>query len=156
MNWRMIVLQANELMKALARRGLDLARRGLHAVYRVVLRLARLLRLPVLAARLLATGPGQYVAVRWHKAVDIYRKLTSPPPDPLMAAMMMQNVEIDIDEDPTELHGNKLFTMIGAFFVIMVLWAALTELDEVVRAEGTIVPPSSVQLVQNRLPGSVP
>ena len=67
----------------------------------------------------------------------------------------MQGEQVDIDEDPTELHGNKLFTMIAAFFAIAVLWAAFTELDEVVRADGTIVPPSSVQLVQNRLPGSV-
>lgn len=118
-------------------------------------RLFYLLRLNRLAALVLATGPGQAVAQRWARVKDIYVKLTSPPPDPLMAAMMMQGETIDIDEDPTELHGNKLFTMIAAFFAIMVLWAALTELDEVVRAEGTIVPPSSVQLVQNRLPGSV-
>lgn len=118
-------------------------------------RLARALWLDRLTAWVLSTAPGQRVQARWLRLVDIYKKLTSPPPDPLMAAMMMQGVEVDIDEDPTELHGNKVFTMISAFFIIMLLWATLTELDEVVRADGTIVPPSSVQLVQNRLPGSV-
>ena len=116
---------------------------------------AKTVRLDRAAAWALATGPGQNLQARWARLVDIYTKLTSPPPDPLMAAMMMQGVEIDIDEDPTELHGNKLFVMITAFFTIALLWAGLTELDEVVRADGTIVPPSSVQLVQNRLPGSV-
>ena len=95
------------------------------------------------------------LAARWHKIRDIYRKLTSPPPDPLMAAMMSVGETIDIDEDPTELHGNRVFVLIASFFTIALLWATFTELDEVVRAEGTIVPPSSVQLVQNRLLGSV-
>ena len=95
------------------------------------------------------------LAARWHKIRDIYRKLTSPPPDPLMAAMMSVGETIDIDEDPTELHGNRVFVLIASFFTIALLWATFTELDEVYRAEGTIVPPSSVQLVQNRLLGSV-
>ena len=95
------------------------------------------------------------LAARWHKIRDIYRKLTSPPPDPLMAAMMSVGETIDIDEDPTELHGNRVFVLIASFFTIALLWATFTELDEVLRAEGTIVPPSSVQLVQNRLLGSV-
>lgn len=121
----------------------------------ISVRLARMMRLDRANAWILATSLGQKVRARWLRVADIYKKLTSPPPDPLMEAMTMQGVEIDIDEDPTELHGNKLFTLIATFFVIMLLWAALTELDEVVRADGTIVPPSSVQLVQNRLPGSV-
>ena len=121
----------------------------------VLQRAAVLLRLDRLAARLLATPFGQAMRGRWQRTVEIYRKLTSPPPDPMMAAMMMQGEQVDIDEDPTELHGNRLFVLIAAFFAILLLWAALTELDEVVRADGTIVPPSSVQLVQNRLPGSL-
>ena len=51
--------------------------------------------------------------------------------------------------------GNRIFIGITSFFTILIMWAAFTELDEVVRAEGAVVPPSSVQLVQNRLPGSV-
>ncbi|MGB1117798.1 MAG: HlyD family efflux transporter periplasmic adaptor subunit [Parvibaculales bacterium] len=88
-------------------------------------------------------------------AREIYRKLTSPPPDPLMMAMTMQMEEVDIDEDPTKLQGNRVFLLIASFFLLALVWATLTELDEVVRAEGTVVPPSSVQLVQNRLPGSL-
>ncbi len=155
MDWRHFVSRMGERLKALPRRTFELLKLAAAMALVLLGRAARVLKLNIVGQTLAATQAGQYVLVRWHKAVDIYRKLTSPPPDPLMAAMMMQGVEIDIDEDPTELQGNKLFTMITAFFVIMLLWAALTELDEVVRAEGTIVPPSSVQLVQNRLPGSV-
>ena len=155
MDWRNFVSRMGDLFKALPRRIFELLKIGLSLSWHWLGRTAKLLKLHIVGQKLAATQAGQAVLARWHKSVDIYRKLTSPPPDPLMAAMMMQGVEIDIDEDPTELQGNKLFTMIAAFFVIMLLWAALTELDEVVRAEGTIVPPSSVQLVQNRLPGSV-
>ena len=155
MNWRIYISRLRDGVKALPHRLWVVTKTCVIQAMLMLARLARLTRLNIVGQKLAATKPGQNVLQRWHKGVDIYRKLTSPPPDPLMAAMMMQGVEIDIDEDPTALHGNKLFTMIGAFFVIMVLWAALTELDEVVRAEGTIVPPSSVQLVQNRLPGSV-
>lgn len=155
MNWRIYISRLRDRAKALPHGFWVLAKTGFAQAMVLMARLARLMRLHIVGQKLAKTRLGQNVLARWHKGVDIYRKLTSPPPDPLMAAMMMQGVEIDIDEDPTALQGNKLFTMIGAFFVIMVLWAALTELDEVVRAEGTIVPPSSVQLVQNRLPGSV-
>ena len=97
-----------------------------------------------------AEAKAKYLAWR-----EIYNKLTSPPPDPLMAAMMMQNEPIDIDQDDIKLTGNKVFVYITSFFVIFVLWAMFAKLDESVRADGAIVPPSSVQLVQNRLPGSL-
>lgn len=126
--------------------------RALVGLFMFVIRLTRLNRLGL---ALLATGPGQALVARIAHARSIYAKLTSPPPDPMVAAMMLQAEQVDIDEDPTEVHGNKLFVLIAGFFVLAILWAALTELDEVVRADGQIVPPSSVQLVQNRLPGSV-
>ena len=103
----------------------------------------------------LVKGMATAIVRRYYWVRMIYPKLTSPPPDPLMMALMMHGKEVDIDKDPTELHGNRLFVFIAAFFFIAIVWAALTELDEVVRAEGTVVPPSSVQYVQNRLPGSV-
>ncbi len=96
-----------------------------------------------------------FVTQKYLQGRALYRKLTSPPPDPLMAAMMMQNEPIDIDPDDIKLTGNKVFVYITSFFVVFVLWASFAKLDESVRAEGSIVPPSSVQLVQNRLPGSV-
>ena len=92
---------------------------------------------------------------KWHHWKGLYIKLTSPPPDPLMAAMMMQNEPIDLDQDDIRLTGNKVFVYITAFFTVFVLWASFAKLDESVRAEGSMVTPSSVQLVQNRLPGSV-
>jgi len=67
----------------------------------------------------------------------------------------MKDEPIDIDDDDIKLTGNKVFIYITSFFVILVLWATFTELDEVVRADGAVVPPSSVQQVQNRLPGSL-
>lgn len=96
-----------------------------------------------------------YVKQKYAEVLTIYHKLTSPPPDPLMAAMMMKDEPIDIDDDDIKLTGNKVFIYITSFFVILVLWATFTELDEVVRADGAVVPPSSVQQVQNRLPGSL-
>ena len=51
--------------------------------------------------------------------------------------------------------SNRVFVLISVFFTIFILWAALAELNQVVRAEGEIIPPSKVQLVQNRMPGSV-
>lgn len=107
------------------------------------------------ATKLASWPPVARLLQRVQAARVLYRKLTSPPPDPLMMAMTMQMNEVDIDEDPTKLQGNRVFVLIAAFFVLALLWASLTELDEVVRAEGTVVPPSSVQLVQNRLPGSL-
>ncbi len=128
---------------------------GLSICLSALLWVAKKLKLDKAFNRFVATPLGQKMMARLHHTIGVYRKLTSPPPDPLMAALAMQGQQIDIDEDPTELHGNKLFMMIGAFVVIAILWAAFTELDEVVRAEGAVVPPSSVQLIQNRLPGSV-
>ncbi len=117
-------------------------------------------------ARITATALGQKceewvlakaaaLKARYLKWREIYVKLTSPPPDPLMAAMMMQNEPIDIDQDDIKLTGNKVFVYITSFFAVFVLWAMFAKLDESVRADGAIVPPSSVQLVQNRLPGSL-
>lgn len=110
----------------------------------------------------LKTPPGKWVEAkaieirdRFRSAVIVYRKLMEPPPDPMMMAMTMQGEQLEIDDDPADNTGNTLLILICSFFVIGVLWAAFTELDEVVRAEGAIVPPSSIQLVQNRLPGSV-
>ena len=45
--------------------------------------------------------------------------------------------------------------LITVFFIIAVVWAGLAEIDEVVRAEGEVVPSDNIQMVQTRLPGSV-
>lgn len=116
--------------------------------------------------KFMATPAGRWLAAKARERVErlvefcrkvreIYRKLTGPPPDPIMAAMMMQNEPIDLPEEDKVMTGNTVFVYITGFFTVLVLWAAFTELDEVVRAEGTVVPPGDVQVVQNRLPGSV-
>ena len=49
-----------------------------------------------------------------------------------------------------DLYADWLFFLIAA-----VIWAAVTTIDEVVRAEGAVVPSENVKVVQSRLPGSV-
>ncbi len=78
-------------------------------------------------------------------------------PMPVMVSPQLTTPEIDLDEEssPEPLRGRTVYIVIIVFFLIMVLWASISEIDEVVRAEGEIVPSDSVQLVQSRLPGSV-
>lgn len=45
--------------------------------------------------------------------------------------------------------ASLLFFVILTFFVVMVAWAAIAELDEVVRGEGRIIPPRKLQEVQS-------
>jgi len=91
----------------------------------------------------------------WRRAWITYKALKSPVMDPLVAQMLVKNEEIDVSDDDVVVKGNTLFLLIGSFFIIAILWATFTELDEVVRAEGVVVPPSSIQTVQSMLPGSV-
>ena len=78
-------------------------------------------------------------------------------PPPTLVQVQTKTPEIDLDKFSKDLplKGQLVYILIGAFFIIAVLWAAFTEIDEVVRAEGEIVPSNNVQLVQSRLPGSV-
>lgn len=45
--------------------------------------------------------------------------------------------------------SNILLFLIGGFFIILLVWAALTELDRTVRAQGRVVPGSQLQIVSN-------
>jgi adhesin transport system membrane fusion protein len=45
--------------------------------------------------------------------------------------------------------ANRLFLAIVAFFVIFLVWSSFAKLDEVVHAEGTVVPSKSIQKIQN-------
>ena len=45
--------------------------------------------------------------------------------------------------------------LITSFFIIAFIWAYNAEIDEQVRAEGSVIPPSDVQIIQARLPGLV-
>ena len=86
----------------------------------------------------------------------LYRKWYGPAP------IMFGPVPISHDEPDFEsveetglLRGQIVFIFITAFFVIAFYWASHAELDEQVRAEGTVIPPSDIQVVQSRLPGSI-
>ena len=45
--------------------------------------------------------------------------------------------------------ANRLFFAIFSFFVIFIVWSFYAKLDEVVHAEGTVVPSTSIQKIQN-------
>ncbi len=53
------------------------------------------------------------------------------------------------------LGGYLLFALIIMFSIAALYWASTAELDEQVRAEGNVIPPSDVQIVQSILPGVV-
>jgi hypothetical protein len=78
-------------------------------------------------------------------------------PPPMLVPIQLVTPEVDMDaaSEPLPLRGQLIYILIGAFFFIAVIWAAITTIDEVVRAEGVVVPSENVQIVQSRLPGSV-
>lgn len=81
--------------------------------------------------------------------------LLQPTPDRILKALDLDTDETAYAEVPEPRLSNQIFMIIGSFFVIFVLWTSLAELDEVVRAEGSVIPSSDVQVVQNRMSGSV-
>ena len=48
-----------------------------------------------------------------------------------------------------------LFWLIGSFSVIFVIWASIAEVNQVVRAQGKVIPDSKVQLIQTGVNGPV-
>ena len=48
-----------------------------------------------------------------------------------------------------------LFWLIGAFTLIFIIWASIAEVNQVVRASGTVVPDSKVHLVQSGISGPI-
>lgn len=78
-------------------------------------------------------------------------------PPPMLVPVQLVTPEIDMDaaSEPLPLRGQLIYILIGSFFLIAVIWAAVTTIDEVVRAEGVVVPSENIQVVQSRLPGSV-
>lgn len=45
--------------------------------------------------------------------------------------------------------SNRLFAVIVIFFITFIVWASFAKLDEVVHAEGKVVPSKSIQKIQN-------
>ena len=48
-----------------------------------------------------------------------------------------------------------LFWLIGSFTVVFVIWASFAEVNQVVRASGTVVPDSKVHLIQSGIAGPI-
>ena len=48
-----------------------------------------------------------------------------------------------------------LFWLIGSFTVVFVIWASFAEVNQVVRASGTVVPDSKVHLIQSGISGPI-
>ena len=48
-----------------------------------------------------------------------------------------------------------LFWFIGTFSIIFLIWASIAEVNQVVRAQGKVVPDSKVQLIQTGINGPV-
>ena len=46
-------------------------------------------------------------------------------------------------------HDHLMLYLIGFIFIIFILWANFAKLEEVTRGEGTVVPSSQVQVIQN-------
>ena len=78
-----------------------------------------------------------------------------PPPTLMPVQLVTPEVDMEAASQPLPLRGQLIYMLIGLFFLIAVIWAAFTNIDEVVRAEGAVVPSENVKVVQSRLPGSV-
>jgi HlyD family type I secretion membrane fusion protein len=78
-----------------------------------------------------------------------------PPPMLVPAQLVTPEIDLDAMDDSAPLKGQVIYVSIALFFLVAVGWASLAEIDEVVRAEGMVVPSDNVQVVQSRLPGSV-
>ena len=78
-------------------------------------------------------------------------------PQQVMVPAQLRTPEIDLDaaEDKPPMKGQMISLLITGFFIAAVTWASIAEIDEVVRAEGEVVPSDNIQMVQTRLPGSV-
>jgi HlyD family type I secretion membrane fusion protein len=77
-------------------------------------------------------------------------------PQPVMVPAQLETPEINFnDQAPEPLKGQRIYAIIAIFCVVSVTWAACAQIDEVVRAEGEVVPSDNVQVVQTRLPGSI-
>ena len=78
-----------------------------------------------------------------------------PPPTLMPVQLVTPEIDMEAESQPLPIRGQLIYMLIGAFFFIAVMWAAITTIDEVVRAEGGVVPSDNIKVVQTRLPGSV-
>lgn len=103
-----------------------------------------------------AAGDDRPILARWWHRIkmSVYHFFV---PQPVMVPAQLKTPEIDFDDEggKPRMKGQMISLLITAFFMVAVIWAILAEIDEVVRAEGEVVPSHNLQMVQTRLPGSV-
>ena len=104
---------------------------------------------PAIAAKGPAEASSHSTADKLRAGTDKLATGKQMPPPPSYTKKEIDN------EEGGMFRSQLLFILILAFFVITVFWASTAELDKQVRAEGAIIPPSDVQIVQARLPGLV-
>jgi len=77
-------------------------------------------------------------------------------PQPVLVPAQLVTPEVSFEKAAkAPLKGQMIYIVIGVFFASAIAWASLSEIDEVVRADGEVVPSENVQIIQSRLPGSV-
>lgn len=84
-----------------------------------------------------------------------YENYFAAPPTDIEQAMQLTDLDIALDDEGNITRSNLIFILISVFFTFSVIWMIFADLDEAVRAEGEIVPPSSVQTIQSRMAGAV-
>ena len=85
----------------------------------------------------------------------VYRRLLGPRQF-RFGPIPVDHSEPDFSQqEPTLIKGQMVFLLILIFSSVAIIWAYHAELDEQVRADGSVIPPSDVQIIQARLPGLV-
>ncbi|MCT2401727.1 HlyD family type I secretion periplasmic adaptor subunit [Novosphingobium mangrovi (ex Huang et al. 2023)] len=69
--------------------------------------------------------------------------------DSLTSRLAYHDDLLDGDDLPGTKSANRIFWVIGAFFVLLLLWASLTHVNRTVRASGRVVPSSKLQVVSH-------
>ena len=67
----------------------------------------------------------------------------------LLRSLQGEEVDLDQQEFAAKKSANLLLWIIAGFFVLFIVWAALTQLDRTVRGVGRVVPSSKLQVVSN-------
>ena len=80
--------------------------------------------------------------------VDVESKPVEKPKGPrLPPAWKLE--ELSFDDGGNKRMPHVLLGLIAAFMVVLLLWAALADVDEIARAEGKVITASQTQLIQN-------
>ena len=72
----------------------------------------------------------------------MFRRLTEPDPDlttDIRSTLLLQNPR----------GGRLIIWLTGLFFLFFILWASFSQIDEVTRGDGKVIPSQQIQVVQN-------